>query len=431
MAGAGFITVATVGLWQRSRRAMRRRLGSLTLRLSRETTDAEKGGTEAVLARAEKAAETLLVSHNDAERRASRLAGALDAMPVGVVLADDMGMVEYRNVLADSMTGGHGDAVVQRVLGTLLQKSLREDRGTEDEVDLYGPPRQHYRLRAQPIDDGHRSVGIMATVDDHSERKRLEDLRRAFTTNAGEHLRNPAGALAVLADMVESETDSRLARKVAARLGVEARRVVHMLDDLIELARLEAEEGRTHQAVSVGSIVNEAVARATPLADTLGVRIEPPPSRSRVAVVGERRQLVAALFNVVDNAVRASARDASVVIDTSVEIEEVRISVTDQGVGIPTGELERIFERFYRIDRPELADGGSEANLGAGLGLSIVRHVVDAHGGRITVRSQEGAGSAFTIELPVADREASGGRDGPPTAEVAPVLSEAPAARAS
>ena len=427
MAGAGFLTVVTVGSWQRSRRAMRRRLASLTLRLSRETTDVEKGGTEAVLARAEKAAEMLLVSHNDAERRASRLAGALDAMPIGVVLADDLGMVEYRNVLAESMTGGHGDAVVQRVLGTLMQRSLREDRAAEDEVDLFGPPRQHYRLRAQPIDDGHRSVGIMATVDDHSERKRLEDLRRDFTTNAGEHLRNPAGALAVLADMVESETDSRLARKVATRLGEQARRVVQMLDDLIELARLEAEEGRIRQAVSVGSLVNEAVARATPLADTRGVRIEPPPSRSRVAVVGDRRQLVAALFNVIDNAVRASSRDASVVIGTLVDTEQARISVADRGVGIPSRDLERIFERFYRVDRTEPPQGDSELDSGAGLGLSIVRHVVNGHGGRITVKSQEGAGSVFTIELPVADREHSGGRDGPPTAEAAPILTESPA----
>ena len=421
MAGAGAITLATLTSWVRSRRSLRRRLASLTLRLSRETTDAEKGSTEAVLARLEKAAEGVLISHNDAERRTSRLAGALDAMPVGVVLADDMGMVEYRNVLAESMTGGHGDAVVQRALGALMQKALRQDGAAEEEVDLYGPPRQLYRLRALPIDDGERSVGVLATVEDLSERRRLEDLRRDFTANAGDHLRTPVGALAVLAELVEAETDARLTHKLAARLGGEAQRVVRILGDLIELARLEAEEGRTRQAVSVGSVMNEAVARATPVAESSGVRIELPAVRSRAAVVGDRRQLVSAVFNLVDNAVRFSSRGDKVVLASAVQDDRVLITVTDDGIGIPQRDRERIFERFYRVRTADDTEDGprwaGEGCGGGGLGLSIVRHVVHGHGGRVTVNSQEGVGSVFILDLPLADRDRSGGPDGPPTAE--------------
>ena len=413
MAAAGAVTLTTLVSRQRSRRSLRRRLASLTLRLSSETTDAEKGGTETVLARAEQAAEAVLVSHNDAERRAARLAGALDAMPVGVVLADDLGMVEYRNVLAESMTGGHADTVVQKEMGALMQRSLRQDGAVEGEVEIYGPPRQLYRLRALPIDDGERSVGVMAVVEDLSERRRMEELRRDFTDNAGEHLRAPAGALAVLADLVQSETDARLTHKLAARLGCEAQKVARILDDLIELARLEAEEGRTHQAVSVGSVVNEAVARATPLAESSGIRIEPPSARSRAAVVGDRRQLVAAVFNLVDNALRFSERGSKVVLQTTLADDRVLISVADDGIGIPLRDRDRIFERFYRA---EPADDGRRAS-GGGLGLSIVRHVVQGHGGSVTVKSQEGVGSTFTIDLPVADRDRRGGPDGPPTAE--------------
>ena len=424
MAGAGAITLAALTSWQRSRRSLRRRLASLTLRMAQETTDAERGGTEAVLARAEKAAEAVLVSHNEAERRTARLAGALDAMPVGVVLADDMGMVEYRNVLAESMTGGHGDAVVQKTLGTLMQRALREDTLCEDEVDLYGPPRQLYRLRAVPVDDGKRSVGVMATVEDLSERRRTEDLRRDFTANAGDHLRAPVGALAVLAELVESETDARLTHKLAARLGGEAKRVARILDDLIELSRLEAEESRTRQAVSVGSVMNEAVARATPLAEMSGVRIELPAVRSRAAVVGDRRQLVSALFNLVDNAVRFSNRGAKVVLQATIDDNRVLITVADEGVGIPLRDQPRIFERFYRVRSPDANEDDRPSGHGCGgggLGLSIVRHVIDGHGGRVTVSSQEGVGSVFTVELPLADRDRSGGPDGPPTAETAAV----------
>ena len=421
MAGAGALTLATLTSWHRSRRSLRRRLASLTLRLSQETTDAEKGSTETVLARAEKAAEAVLLSHNEAERRSARLAGALDAMPVGVLLADDMGMVEYRNVLAESMTGGHGDAVLQKALGALMQKSLREDGVVEDEVDLYGPPRQLYRLRSRPVDDGQRSVGVMATVEDHSERRRMEDLRRDFTANAGDHLRAPVGALAVLAELVQSETDARLTHKLAARLGGEAQRVVRILDELIELSRLEAEETRTRQAVSVGSVMNEAVARATPLAESSGIRIEVPSARSRAAVVGDRRQLVSALFNLVDNAVRFSDRNSKVVLHTAATEDRVFITVTDEGPGIPQRDHERIFERFYRVRPPDpAADGDLGPGCGGGgLGLSIVRHVIHGHGGRVTLHSQEGVGSAFTVDLPLADRDRSGGPDGPPTEETA------------
>jgi len=395
MAGAGFITLTTLTVWHRSKRSLRRRLAALTMRLGSDTADAESGGTERVLARVERAAESLLISHNDAERRAARLAGALDAMPLGVILADDLGTIEYRNVLAESMAGGHGDVLVQQALGALLERALRSDQAVDEEVDLFGPPRRHYVLTGRPIDDGHRAVGVLATVEDETERRRMDEVRRDFIANASHELRSPVGALTVLAEMLAEETAVTVMRRLATRLGTEADRVVRVLDDVIELSRLEAEANPVRQAVSITSLVTEVVSRVTPVADTLGVRVIAPTLRRRLAVVGERRQLIAALFNLVENAVKYSERDGSVEIGVDVAGSSVQLSITDQGIGIPARDIDRIFERFYRVQRD--TDPG-----GSGLGLSIVRHVASAHAGSVTVSSQEGAGSKFVLELPLA-----------------------------
>ncbi len=395
MAGAGFITLTTLTVWHRSRRALRRRLAALTMRLGYDTSDAESGGTERVLARAERAAESLLISHSDAERRAARLAGALDVMPLGVILAADLGAIEYRNVLAESMAGGHGDLLVQRALESLLERALRSDQPEDEEVDLFGPPRRHYVLRGRPIDDGHRAVGVLATVEDETERRRMDEVRRDFIANASHELRSPVGALAVLAEMLTEETAVTVMRRLAGRLGAEADRVVRALEDVIELSRLEAEANPVRQAVSITSLVTEVVSRVTPMADTLGVTVVPPTLRRRLAVVGERRQLIAALFNLVENAVKYSPRGTSVEMGAEVAEDRVHLSVTDHGIGIPARDIDRIFERVYRVQRD--ADPG-----GSGLGLSIVRHVASAHAGSVTVTSQEGAGSRFVLDLPLA-----------------------------
>ncbi|MHB1445259.1 MAG: sensor histidine kinase [Acidimicrobiales bacterium] len=395
MAGAGFVAVTTLTVWQRSRRSLRRRLAALTMRLGSDTADAEAGGTERVLARVERAAESLLISHNDAERRAARLAGALDAMPLGVILADDLGTIEYRNVLAESMAGGHGDVLVEQALEALLERARRSDEAVEDEVDLFGPPRRHYVLRGRPVDDGHRAVGVMATVEDETERRRMDEVRRDFIANVGQELRSPVGALAVLAEMLAEETAPTVMKRLAARLGAEASRVVRVLEDVIELSRLEAEANPVRQAVSITSVVSEAVSRATPMADTRGVTVVAPARRRRLSVLGDRRQLVAALFNLVENAVKYSERGGSVEIGIDAVEDRVQLSVTDHGIGIPARDLDRIFERFYRVERD--ADPA-----GSGLGLSIVRHVASAHAGSVAVTSQEGAGSRFVLDLPLA-----------------------------
>jgi two-component system sensor histidine kinase SenX3 len=175
----------------------------------------------------------------------------------------------------------------------------------------------------------------------------------------------------------------------------ESHRVGRTIDDLLSLSRIEAEEELTHPAVPVVDVIEEAVARTAPAAEQREIRIEESPVPSVLAVEGDARQLVSALYNLLENAVKYS--DPGSVVEVSAREEDgwAEMVVADSGPGIPTRDLERIFERFYRVDRGRSRDTG-----GTGLGLAIVRHVATNHGGEVTVQSREGEGSTFVLRLP-------------------------------
>jgi two-component system sensor histidine kinase SenX3 len=175
----------------------------------------------------------------------------------------------------------------------------------------------------------------------------------------------------------------------------EAHRASRTIDDLLELSRIELGGPGEVEEVDLAGVIGEVVARHRLTAETAGVRIDS--QRPEGAVVrGDRLQLASALSNLVDNAIKYTDRGGTVTISTARVDEWLELAVTDSGVGIPVRDLDRVFERFYRVDRAR-----SRSTGGTGLGLSIVRHVVANHGGAVTVRSIEGEGSTFTLRLPV------------------------------
>ena len=167
------------------------------------------------------------------------------------------------------------------------------------------------------------------------------------------------------------------------------------IDDLLELSRIEAHELPSRDPVPVHLIVAEAVDRTRPAAELRRIEIRAREPSSRLTVIGDRRQLVSAVANLLDNAVKYSDEDSTVDVLARTDGRMVELDVRDRGVGIPTRDLERVFERFYRVDRARGRDTG-----GTGLGLAIVRHVVSNHEGEVRVRSREGEGSTFTLRLP-------------------------------
>jgi two-component system sensor histidine kinase SenX3 len=325
----------------------------------------------------------------------NRLSWALGALAHGVVIFDARGEIAYRNDPAASfLAARHSDALVEEAITAMAADALR-GRGSERELELFGPPRRILSLRAVPLAADPRPTGVLVVVEDTSERRRLENVRRDFVANISHELKTPVGALALLAETLMDERDPEVTRRLAERLASESFRVGNTIEDLLELSRLEVAAGLSDDTVGVAQFVVEAAERVRPAAEQRGIAIEVEEPPARLQVVGDRRQLVSAATNLLDNAVKYSEPGSSVDVAARTDGRWVDVTVRDRGIGIPRRDLERIFERFYRVDRARSRETG-----GTGLGLAIVRHVASNHRGEIRVESREGVGSTFTLRLP-------------------------------
>ena len=404
LAGAGvlvlLVLVVALRAWSR-RRALVRRLASIAARLESGPGEGveTKGGIERMLARLEKAAESRVSEAADADAAAARLATALEQVPQAVLVWDDHGRIVYGNGAAgrfDSVRDREPQA--EELVRNLVDGALlgHTDMRT---LDLLGPPRQSFVLTAAPLDDGRRSIGAVLVVADVTERRRMESVRRDFVANVGEELKAPVGALGVLVETLAAERDPVVLARLCDRLRIEASRVGRVIDDLLDLARIESQESPLQEPVPVHLMVAQAVERVRGAAQQRGVTLEVDDPPRRLTVLGDRRQLVAAVHHLVENAVKFSEPGGRVDVTVTSDGTDVELAVRDRGPGIPARDRERIFERFYRLERPGAREGG-----GVGLGLAIVRHVVAHHNGRVTVKSTEGEGATFVVRLPAGPR---------------------------
>ncbi|MDQ1375164.1 MAG: two-component system, OmpR family, sensor histidine kinase SenX3, partial [Actinomycetota bacterium] len=324
---------------------------------------------EDVLHRLERAAETAGERSYELQAVSDRLELAIDTLPAGVVVCDEDGEVRYRNRRAEAFTGSrHGEALAQQATSEVLDAALAGDSGTRS-VDLFGPPRRNLKVTAAPLADGHRTIGAVAVIEDVSESRRLDSVRRDFVANVSHELKTPVGALALLAETLADEDDQAVTRRLARRMQIEAARVGRIIEDLLDLSRLEAEESPVREPVAVHVVVAQAAEQVRPAAELRGIALDVAEVPRRVRVVGDRRQLVSAVFNLLENAIKYSDKNTTIEVRCATDGREIAVSVRDHGMGIPTRDLERIFERFYRVDRSRGRDTG-----GTGLGLAIVRH---------------------------------------------------------
>jgi two-component system, OmpR family, sensor histidine kinase SenX3 len=376
-----------------SRRSLQQRLTALSNRLGVEPPD--DGGVEPILSHLEKVTGEAAEAVTEASADAIRLRRALDTLPQGVIVCDENGDVAFRNARAVAlMNNRHGDALAAQAVTELLE-SAWHDGSAERTLDLYGPPRQTLTVRTRLIDDGRRPLGVIAVIEDVSERRRLEEIRRDFVANVSHEMKTPVGALGLLAETLTVEPDPVVAQRLASRIHAEAFRVSRIIDDLLDLSRIESEETPPREPIYVNLVMAEAVERVKSAAEQRRITIELYEPDPPIYVIGDRRQLVSAIHSLLENAVTFSYEDSVVKMVGSRADGDVKLAVTDSGVGIPARDLDRIFERFYRVDH-----GRSRETGGTGLGLSIVRHVASNHQGRVEVDSREGEGSTFTLVLP-------------------------------
>ncbi len=341
-------------------------------------------------------------STSTAQRERARLAGAVQAAPLGILVTDDHGVVVASNGAAGRFLGARvGEAIAEARIREAIEQAMLRRTATSAEVELFTPVRSILEVSAVPLDFGVESVGAVAFVDDVTEARRVAAMRRDFVANVGHELKTPLGAVAVLAETLSDNLrDPTVAASLADRLQAEAARLGKLIDDILDLSQAEALAAHD-EPVAIAPVLDEAAETVAEAAAAAGVDVAVEPCPGDVRVAGDARQLRSMVSNLVENAVKYSfVREPEVrpkvTVRARVEDDHVVIEVTDQGIGIPAAHLDRIFERFYRVDRARSRETG-----GTGLGLSIVRHIAINHRGAVTVESVEGEGSTFRVALPL------------------------------
>jgi len=329
----------------------------------------------------------------------------LDALDDGVLLLDGAGRLLVANPAARSWFGLPDDLrpglPVQRVLG-VPQVSQLAERAAEARAPVIGnltlvfPKARTLALRAFPLADRGPTGRIVVTMTDITQRRRLEVLRRDFVANASHELKTPVAAVRALAEtlLTALPDDPEAGRRFAFRIGREAERLDVLARDLLDLSRVERGTLDVEPVDLVG-LAKEVVGGYADRAEERRIRLETD-LRPDVAIRGDRAQLGLLLSNLVDNALRYTQAKGTVCVRLDAAEGRAVLQVADTGEGIPAGELPRVFERFYRVDKARARQTG-----GTGLGLAIVRHIAEAHGGAVRVESELGRGSTFTVTLPM------------------------------
>ncbi len=287
------------------------------------------------------------------------------------------------------------NALTSDDLADLVRQVRRDGQIRETELTLRrgrtGPP-LHVTARIAPLN----SRLVLALLEDRTRERRIESIRRDFVANVSHELKTPVGALNLLAEAVqEAADDPEAVTRFAGRMQTESARLTRLVQQIIELSRLQGDDPlEDPKPVSVDEVVARALDQSSIDAASRGIELLQDGERG-LEVLGNTDEVALALSNLVSNAVAYSPDNSRVVVAAKPDDLSVDISVTDQGIGIPAGELDRIFERFYRVDPARHRSTG-----GTGLGLSIVKHVAASHGGEVTVWSVEGHGSTFTLSLP-------------------------------
>jgi two-component system sensor histidine kinase SenX3 len=291
------------------------------------------------------------------------------------------------------------ERITSEDLMALIRVARRTNETHRSRIEIargpIGAGKREFEVSVSPLNDEGM---VLVLISDQSEARRIDAVRRDFVANVSHELKTPIGALGLLSEAILGAKDQPDAVvKFASRMQMEAKRLTDLVQEIIDLSRLQSSDPLQKAFdVEASDVVREAVAQAALSAESRKITVEIGEIED-ATVNGDRDQLIMAVLNLVENAINYSPEDTKVSVVVKVKQELLEISVTDQGIGIAEGELARVFERFYRVDPAR-----SRMTGGTGLGLSIVKHVALNHGGDIKVWSKEGVGSTFTLQLPIA-----------------------------
>ncbi len=342
------------------------------------------------------------ISQDDAQLRAM-LAGMVE----GVVAVDDEDHVLFSNGAARRLLRLDGDPRARKLweqapnaaLEELIGAARRGRAAARGEIELHRAGRELViQAHASPFEGGGRS-GVVIVVHDVTDLRRLESIRRDFVANVSHELKTPLAAIkgfveTLLGGALRDEAHNE---RFLQRIDANVDRLTHLVTDLLSLARVESQEGVVQlHPVDWREVIESVVKRHADAAEGKGLELVLPPASARLVVLGDREAMTQVLENLVDNAIKYTA-EGRVEIALEARTDEGVLRVRDTGLGVPPAELDRIFERFYRVDKARSRELG-----GTGLGLSIVKHLVLSMGGSVSVESELGRGSAFSVRLALA-----------------------------
>jgi two-component system phosphate regulon sensor histidine kinase PhoR len=330
------------------------------------------------------------------EERAARLVGSL---PFAAFTVDERGRVRVFNAASEALFGVAAERAIGRALievvpsvelERMIEAALSGETRTRDVVFGAGARERYVGITAQPYEGGAIAIGADRTAYLAAER-----VRREFTGNVSHELRTPLSAMKLMLETVMlSEDDAEARTLFLPQIAQEVERMIGLVEDLLELARSEAGViALRRERFDLTEVAGSTVGTFAQRADALGVELllEAP---AAVEVDADRARLTQVALNLVDNALRHTPAGGRVTVSVGCEADEAFLRVSDTGIGIPFGDLPRVFERFYVVDRSRSREHG-----GTGLGLSIAKHLVEAHGGTLSATSVYGQGAAFTMRL--------------------------------
>jgi two-component system sensor histidine kinase SenX3 len=319
----------------------------------------------------------------------------LSTMQDGVLLIGRDAQVAFANDAIDRHLPAM-PATLDAVLPLALRTAIQDGRGRGASTSVVvetGVPTRWLRATITPAAEG----ATLVVLRDVTEQRQLEAVRRDFVANASHELKTPAATIQAVAETLgqAAADDPEAVPRFAGQLEREAVRLSRIVADLLDLSRLESGSA-LDELVSLGATAREEWQRLEESAELAGVSLEIRTEDER-PVRGSQRDLALLVRNLIDNAIRYSHEGGRVILGVDSDGDQVTLRVSDTGIGIPSRDIPRIFERFYRVDRARSRETG-----GTGLGLAIVKHVVENHGGSLDVESELGRGTTFHVRLPAA-----------------------------
>jgi len=334
---------------------------------------------------------------------APSLVAALKALDRESIILDSSGYIRYETNKISLLNLAKDNKILSEELLALVRVVRRTGKTQEGSIEVargpIGEGKRDLQITAALIDN---EGSVLVIIDDEGEKQRIDAIRRDFITNISHELKTPIQALSLNSDaLLEIKDEPDQVVLFANKIKTQTIRLNDLVKEIINLSKIQDSDplDMAHN-VEISNVIAEAVDQCEVLAEARKISINLDGVQNAV-VVGNREQLVMAVHNLVENAINYSSEGTNVVISSKLDDGLIEILVKDQGLGIAEENLDRIFERFYRVDPAR-----SRATGGTGLGLSIVKHVITNHGGEVKVWSSMGVGSTFAIRLPIANESA-------------------------